>query len=239
MNARHRLALVLALALPFAGVLTAPSPALADDAPAAARINGTPIARDGQLQRFVLTPRGKVMGLLLRDGSLVRVPPSTASAELTALKPGDTIHVDGKAVSTPTGTVITRAVVQRNGTILADGSKRRERGHRGDRAKRTPRTPLAQVSATGRITAVLSTPRGTANVLLLDDGTTATSRSIDGLGLRVGDRVSVSGKGGAFAQGKALRIETITLPSGEVRALPKPDRKGRHHRGAQGKSAPV
>ena len=50
---------------------------------------------------------------------------------------------------------------------------------------------------------------------------------LETLGLKAGDRIAVAGKGGTYAQGKALRIEKITLPDGTTRDLPKPQRRHR------------
>lgn len=220
MNARLVLKVLFALAIPSAVVLGSAAPALADAPPAAAVSRGAPISRDARVQRFVLAPRGQVVGLVLEDGSVVHVPARGASQPTGALKAGDAVHVQGNAVQTPTGVVVTRAIVQKNGAVISDGTRRGERGQRRARGEgKRERAQLAQITSAGRITSIISTPRGKAHALLLDDGTTASARGIESLGLRVGDRVSVTGKGGAYAQGKAVHIQTITLPNGEVRTL--------------------
>ena len=110
MNRRHSLSFLLAFALPFAGLSLSAAPALAQSAPpAAAAPASAPVARDGRVQRFALSPRGDVVALILQDGTAVRVPPRSAAA---SLKPGDAVHIEGQATQTPTGVVITRAVVQ-------------------------------------------------------------------------------------------------------------------------------
>ena len=83
------------------------------------------------------------------------------------------------------------------------------------------------MSASGRVTQVISNPMGKAHALLLDDGTTATGFGLEKLGLKPGDRVQMNGRGGTYSLGKALRIETITLPNGETRTLPRPNHKPR------------
>jgi len=229
MKRHNPLSFLLALALPLAAVAVS-GPALAQGAPATARAAATRVSIDGRFQRYILNPRGHVMGLLLQDGTVVFLPRRAARGAAISLKPYDAIHVDGGAMKTPSGTVIMRPVVRQNGTVLVDASKHRARGQHGERGKRGERArhgrehegaALAPVTAVGRVQAIVSTPRGHVLALLLDDGTSATGFGLDGVPLRIGDRVAVSGKGGAYAQGKALRIETITLPSGETRALPK------------------
>lgn len=237
MNARHPLSFLLALAIPFAGVLASASPALAQSGPpaAAAAKARTPIVRDGRFARFALTPHGKIMAVVMQDGTTVHVPGAEPRSTLGALKAGDAIHVEGMAKQTPTGMVIARALVQKDGVVIADGRERRARADRSERKQ--ARAALAPVTATARVAGVLSTPRGKVHALLLDDGTTASGAGLETLGLRVGDRVSVSGKGGTYTQGKAVRIETITLPNGETRTLPKPERH--HHRRGAAQGAPV
>lgn len=233
MKRNNPFSFLLALALPLAAVAVS-APALAQSArpaPAAARAL-TRISVDGRFQRYVLNPRGRVMGLVMHDGTVVYLHRHKGAGEVESLRPFDAIHVEGGAMKTPTGTVILRPVVSRNGAVIFDGSKRHARGerkhHHRDGARHAKDRPaLAPVTAAGRVQAIVSTPRGHVATLLLDDGTSATGFGLDAASVHVGDRVTVSGKGGAYAQGKALRIETITLPSGETRALP----KGRMHRG--------
>jgi hypothetical protein len=241
---RLSLSFLLALALPLAAVSMTALPAFAQTAPPAAGARATaPVTVEGRFQRYVVDPRGRVMGMVLQDGTVVHLPRDAAGGPAGALKPYDAVHVEGQAARTPTGTVIVRAVVQQNGKVIADGSKMRghhgrhgqdgERHARGNREERKDRPQLAPLTAGGRVTGIVSSPHGRAHALLLEDGTTAMGPGIETLGLKVGDRVSVSGKGGAYAQGKALRIETITLPSGETRTLPR-----HQHHGDKGRGAP-
>ncbi|APR75456.1 Hypothetical protein A7982_00802 [Minicystis rosea] len=239
MKRRNPLSFLLALALPCAGLAMTAAPAFAEPPPAAKATS--PVTMDGRFQRYVVNPRGKVMAIAMQDGSIVHVPRHATLGAAAALKPGDALRIEGFGARTPTGTVITRALVRQNGAVIIDGTKplgRRERrdGDGEQRAQHRQRQPLAPLTATGRVTGVVSSPRGHAHALLLDDGTTASGPGLETLGLKVGDRVSVSGKGGAYAPGKALRIETITLPSGETRTLPRPTR-GHHH--GKGGTPPV
>ena len=252
MTRRSPLWILLALAVPLSAAVAAPfvaSVALAEpppaDAPAEAEAppEAPPVALEGRFQRFVLAPDGDVRGLLLDNGSVVRVAPRAFREDPAALKAGDAVHVEGIPAATPTGTVFERAVVQHDGKVLSDtmkrGAHRHHRHHgkgkgehgKGEHGRRhEKRAELQPVRAAGRIAALVSGPRGHVHAVLLDDGTSATGFGIDKLGLKVGDRVTVAGMGGAYAQGKAMRIMTITLPNGETRELPKPEWKGRHHK---------
>jgi hypothetical protein len=245
MTRRSPLRILLSLAIPFSVAVAAPfvaTSALAEPPPegapaeAQAPPEAAPVALDGRFQRFVLAPHGDVIGVLLDNGTVVRVSPRAFREAPAALKAGDALHVEGIPAATPTGTVFERAVVQLDGKVLSDTMKRHgHRHHRhhhaeGENGKRhEPRAELQPVRAAGRIAAVVSGPRGHVHAVLLDDGTSATGFGMDQLGLKVGDRVTVAGMGGAYTQGKALRITTITLPNGETRELPKPDWKARRH----------
>lgn len=253
MKRRSPLSFLLALALPFAAVAAA-TPALAQTPPpaAAARAAAPRVKIDGRFQRYVLSPKGRPTAMVLQDGTVVSLPRRAGQGAAGSLRPYDAVHVEGGAVKTPTGTVIMRPVVSRDGTVLVDASKQRARherrkgdqkGERGRRAERDhdkgARAPLSPMTASGRVTGIVSTPRGRPHAILLDDGTTASGFGLDGVPLKVGDRVSVSGKGGAYAQGKALRIQTITLPSGETRTLPSAPKHDRKHERRGDRPAPV
>ena len=119
-----------------------------------------------------------------------------------------------------------RAVVKANGAVVADATKGKGR-HQDRRSRRSTRhhAQLKPVSAAGQVAGIVTGPHGKVHALLLNDGTTATvGHGIEALGLKVGDQVSVAGMGGAYPLGKAMRIEKITLPNGQTRDLPRPQR---------------
>ena len=246
----NRLSILLALAIP----LTALAPFAASVAQAAppdekaeARPEATPTAVDARFQRYILAPNGRVTALVLQDGTVVLVRTHGADAPAANLHAGDALHVEGGLVKTPTGAIIVRAVVQQGGKVIADGTKEHEHGrgrhhgkdHDGERKEgKGKHAPLQPVIATAKITQLVSGPRGHLHEVLLDDGTSAAG-PLDQLGLKVGDRITVAGQGGAYPQGKAMRINTITLPSGEVRTLPQHARHPHDRKGPPPGSAPA
>jgi hypothetical protein len=248
----NRLWILLSLAVPLTTIAPfATSVALAETPAAEARAEGgarqpaTPAALDGRFQRYILAPDGRITALVLQDGTVVHVRPHAADEPAANLRAGEPLHVEGGLVKTPTGAMIVRAVVQQGGKVIADGSK--EHGHRGHRGEgregregkgKHAHAQLQPIVATARVSQIVSSPRGRVHEVLLDDGTSAFGQ-LDSLGLKVGDRVTVAGKGGAYPQGKALRVDTITLPSGEVRTLPKPERHGHGRKGPPAGSAPA
>jgi hypothetical protein len=236
MNRRNPLFVILSLALPLAtGTLAmAPSIALADP-PAEAAQAAPPVAIDGRFQRFVLSPRGKVTGMVLADGTVVRLPHRAIKEDPANLKPGALVHVEGVMKQTPNGNVIRHAVVQHGGKVIADarGAHGHKRGHHGKGKGRHGKgkrqhAPLAPVQAAGRIMNMLPGEVAGMSTMLLDDGTTVIAGALDGLGLKIGDRVSLAGNGGAYPLGKAMVARTITLPNGQTRELPAPQHR-RHH----------
>ncbi len=211
----------LAVAVPT----LAPAAAFADEAPAA-REAAPRVATTGRFQRYVLEPSGRPMGLMLDDGRFVPTPRHAIQPGAPALTAGDVLQIESVVHTTPTGVVLGRAVVQKDGAVVADASKAREHRHEHragneNHARHEHRhVELTPVAVSGKITAVISGHHGHVKAVVLEDGTTAVAHDMGTLGLKVGDQVAMAGKGGVYPAGKALRIEKITLPSGEVRDIP-------------------
>jgi hypothetical protein len=78
---------------------------------------------------------------------------------------------------------------------------------------------LLPMTVTGKIQAFTTEPHGRVGEVLLVDGTNARAgrkARLEALGLKAGDIVTLTGRGGSYPQGKSLHIETIKLPTGEV-----------------------
>jgi hypothetical protein len=240
MFSRKAVALLVATALPLSAASAVLVPTLALAAPDGAALQADPTSFEGTFQRYLLTPDGRIEGMQLAGGTVVRVPPRAFQPDAANIRPGNVVHVEGAAVKTPTGTLVVRAVVQQAGRVIADA---RSVGHRPGGQPRAPgedphraHANLAPMNATAKVAALVSNRRGHVDMLLLDDGTTVSGHHLDALGLKVGDHVTVAGRGGTYQLGKAIRARTITLPNGEIRDL-----VGRRHprrAGGQG-SAPA
>src|SRR5262249_890908 len=217
------LALVFSLALPLAAAAIptlASSTALAD--PPAAEAPRTPFP--GPFQRYILMPSARSMGLMLSDGTFVFAPGHALHRDAPALQTGTSLEIDGVALKTPTGTVVRHGIVKLNGTVIADATKahRHHKHHEEGQEHHRKHVDLTPQTGAGQIAAIVSGPRGRVQALVLTDGTTAMAHGIEGFGLKVGDRIAVAGQGGAYARGKSLRIEKITLPNGQTRDVPRP-----------------
>jgi hypothetical protein len=224
---------LLSLAIPLAVVapIVAPSTALA--APPDAAAAPTPRTTfSAPFQRYLLAPNGRPMGLMLADGTFIFTPGHTLSKDAPVLQTGAKLDVEGAVKRTATGAVVKHAVVKVNGSVIADASKahgrhaRRGKGHHEGGKERHGKhhVELKPVSGAGQVAAIVSSPKGRVHALVLTDGTTAVAHNLETLGLKVGDRVSVSGMGGVYPLGKSVRIEKITLPNGQTRDIPRPVR---------------
>lgn len=61
----------------------------------------------GKIAQYSLTPRGAVDGLILVDGTEVRLPPHASNQIVFAVRPGDAVTIEGrKATANPVVTAI-------------------------------------------------------------------------------------------------------------------------------------
>jgi hypothetical protein len=80
--------------------------------------------------------------------------------------------------------------------------------------------------------AIVSGPKGRVSGVILDDGTTARAghkSDLGALGLKVGDQVTLTGRGGVYPRGKGMVIEQVKLPSGDSRTLAVAPHRPRGH----------
>lgn len=189
----------------------------AQPAPAQAAKKQAPSATfDGKFDHWLVGPRGKIDGILMADGSIVRVHES--SVRDTSLKSGDALHVDAKGG----GTTFHRAKITKNGVVVVDDSAAPAKGQKGPHDKDANKTKLGDISANGTIVALLQGHKGKVVGVVLKDGTAAYAKhhqDLSSFGLKKGDTVTVNGKGGSYALGKGLVIESIKLPSGDTKTL--------------------
>ena len=235
---RKALWLALSLSLPLGAAIATVSTIASADAPPAAQAKAAAVAptvTQGRFQRYLVSPRGDTMGLLLDGGTTVRLPRDAAKSA-PELKAGDAVRVEGRAMKTPTGQIITHALVQRGTDTIADARAMKEHEHRGEKGKHAKgdhakgdhakgdhgKAALAPLTSTGKIVAIVSSPKGRVAGVVLDDGTTAHAghkSDLGSLGLKVGDQVTLTGRGGVYARGKGMMIEQVKLPSGSSRTL--------------------
>lgn len=181
----------------------------------------------GTVKQYTLTPRGDVDGVVLTDGTEVKLPPHLSAQTVFAIHPGDEVSVRGlRARALP---LVDAASI----TNVATGKRVVDNGP-PDR----PDVNGEQVIS-GRIAVQLHGKRGEVNGALLDDGTTLrlppreAERMQDWL--RQGQTVSARGDVLDTALGKVVDVRAIGASPEQMTELrgprppgPKdgPDRRG-------------
>ena len=118
-------------------------------------------ATRGTIKQYTLTPRGDVDGLILSDGTEVKLPPHLTGQIVFAIRPGDAVTIRGlKAFALP---LIDAASVTNDAT----GATVINNGPPGG-----PDRWSTQQTISGRITAALHGKRGEVDGALLDTGVT-------------------------------------------------------------------
>jgi hypothetical protein len=135
MNRRNSLSMIFSLSLLAASALPAvafaqtPEPVPAEHAHA----KGTPTVVEGRFASYLTGPKGKVHGIVLENGTVVRIRPIAFVKDAPELKVGDVLRVEGLAVQKEKGTMIHRALVQRAGVTIADARNLPPREHRHEK----------------------------------------------------------------------------------------------------------
>ena len=156
----------------------------------------------GTVKQYTLTPRGDVDGLILADGTEVKLPPHLTTQIVFAVKPGDAVTVRGlKARALP---LIDAASV----TNFVTGVTVTDNGPPGG-----PGRIISETALTGRIAAALHGKRGEVNGALLENGTmlrlpppeAERMQSV----LQPGQRVAVRGAALVTPLGTVIEVRAI------------------------------
>jgi hypothetical protein len=114
----------------------------------------------GTVKQYTLTPRGDVDGLLLADGTEIKLPPHLSTQVVYAVRPGDAVSVRGlKARALP---LVDAASVTNDATRVTVVDNGPPHG---------PGRAVTETSLSGKIAAVLHGKRGEVNGAVLDNGT--------------------------------------------------------------------
>jgi len=205
--------------------LPAPAPSLAPPAPRpeAGPERRPPVDRApeqtirGTVHGYLLTPAGDVNGLLLEDGTQVDVPPHLSARLSAAVHVRDQVEVIG--VRAP-GSPLVRATEVRgpspSSVVRVDGPPAPMPPVRAAAA-----APLAPMTASGRIVALLYSPRGEVGGVLTQDGTQVRfpPQADPGHALAVGKSVYARGFGTQGPQGRALEATAVGSSAGDAQAV--------------------
>ncbi len=183
----------------------------------------------GQVTAYSITPRGDVDGLILDNGQQVHLPPHLSVALVFAVRPGDTVTVQG--TKPKDGSMVDAVSVTNDKT--------------GQKVERTPpgQADAASMQAEGPIKLQLYDPRGQLNGVMLADGTqiylppsAAEARAAD---LAPGHSLYVEGTGYAGPLGKSIAARELgadkaSAATVDTPASSTPDRPRRHPKKAGG-----
>ncbi len=156
----------------------------------------------GTVKQYTLTPRGDVDGLILNDGTEVKLPPHLTAQVVFAIHPSDEVSIRGlhaRAIPLVDASSVTNVAT---GKRVVDNGPPDGPGHR-----------TQDQTISGRITSLLHGKRGEVNGALLDDGTELRlpPKEADRLAdwLRPGQAVSVRGDLLDTALGKLVDVSAI------------------------------
>ncbi|MFH6783212.1 MULTISPECIES: hypothetical protein [Methylobacterium] len=169
----------------------------------------------GTVKQYTLTPRGDVDGLILTDGTEVKLPPRLSAALVFTVRPGDAVSVRGmRARALP----------------LVDGASIRNEATGATLVTLGPPEPVAEDTVlSGRIAALLHGRRGELNGALLDDGTVLRLPPHEaarlGATLRAGQAVSFRGARTKSPLGTVVELRALgTSPDSLVEVGGRPPR---------------
>jgi hypothetical protein len=151
----------------------------------------------GKVAQYSLTPRGGVDGLILTDGTEVRLPPHVAARVVFAVRPGDTVTVRG--VRTASSPVVTAAAITNDAT--------------GSVVETGPPGPPQRLDDESRVKLQLHGHEGHMNGVVLEDGTIVRLPPPEAerlaASLAVGQPLYASGDGTTGALGRVIAAREI------------------------------
>jgi len=185
--------------------------AVAEAAPAATESHFR-MQRSADIDQILVNAKGEAFALLLGEGSVVMLSAEAAHFSFAA---GQRVQVEGDAVETALNVVYFRARITRGGRLLQSAN---------DVSARAPShadCTGSEVTARGKLDAVLATPEGQVDGLVFADGTLALATPevrLNGAELSRGMLVEVSGPTLNAENATALRIVRLTLPETALRS---------------------
>jgi hypothetical protein len=192
-----------------------------------------PVAIDAKFDRWLLSPTGDVRAMMLDDSTVVHVG---HDVDTNTIKKGDALHVEGKSFGD--NKMLGMAEVKKDGAVVIAAPKWGEHGpmahHKGDfkkgdfkkgkhdkagwEAKKAEHekkmAALAPMTTEAKVDGILPGRHGRAHGYVLSDGTVAYlphHANLEGVTINKGDTIKVEGRGGSYALGKALEIQSVTV----------------------------
>jgi hypothetical protein len=191
----------------------------------------TPVHTSGTLSHYILSPLGRVRGLVLDGSTVVFLHGRAAQSMPSQASPGAVLEVDGYALSGQRSTIHGATVRDVNGHVLLaaplastdhppppDATRRA----RLDRVRNQARSRLEQlpsVTVSGTVQSVLRDRAGNVDGVLLSDGTSVAvgrrlGRQLRAHGLRTGDALRVTGQGRNYPAGESVQAVDVQFSDG-------------------------
>jgi hypothetical protein len=175
----------------------------------------------GMVKQYTLRPRGDIDGLILNDGTEVKLPPHLTGQVAFPVRPGDAVTIRGlKATALPLIDAMSVTNFVTGATIVDNGPP--------DRA-------TTEQTITGRITATLHGKRGEVNGALLDNGTNLRLPPPEAERMQQllvpGATVTVRGSSLATPLGTVIDVSAIGSSPDQLTELAAPPRGGPGGRG--------
>jgi hypothetical protein len=173
----------------------------------------------GTVKQYTLTPRGDVNGLILNDGTEIKLPPHLTAQIVFAVKPGDAVSVRGltaRALPLVDAASVTNFVT---GVTVSDN------GPPGG-----PGRAITEKTLSGKIAAVLHGKRGEVNGALLENGTVLRlpppeAERMQSL-LQPGQAVAVRGVSLVISLGTVVEVRAIGSSPEQLTELAVPPLRG-------------
>jgi hypothetical protein len=170
----------------------------------------------GAVRQYTLTPRGDVDGLILTDGTEVKLPPHLTGQIVFAVRPGDAVSIRGlraRAIPLIDASSITNVAT---GKSVVDNGPPDRAGH--------------EQAFSGRIASTLHGKRGEANGALLEDSTVLRlpppeAERLESW-LRPGQTVFVRGDAFDTALGRVIDVRALGSSPDQMTELAGPRPRG-------------
>ena len=170
----------------------------------------------GTIRFISCSPHGEPEGVVLDDGTFIKVPPHSLLAK-DLFVVGGLVSGNGELLTTMPNKVFHRAKIQQGKKLLADDSgKKHEREELKDQHKKDLKhrkdARSTNVKISGKVIAVGTKPKGEVDRLIFDDGTSVhipKDVNLASSEVEIGDLFEVKGVARSFHKLRFLKAETI------------------------------
>jgi hypothetical protein len=189
-------------------------------------------ALSGEVERFIINPRGDLDGVVLAGGGLVHFPPHLSEAVATAIRPGDPITVHGVRLR-GVDMVAAVSLTAKSGEVIIDEGPE---AHAKKHMRKHERPKRQKLDARGTVRLPLFGPKGELRGALLDDGTVLRvgakeAARLSGL-LKPAAAIEARGEGLETKHGRVIEVSEIAAAGSKLNSVKSPerDKDGKHQK---------